>query len=300
VPPVPAAVDAVLDSGVEVKENQPGNGVSSTNLPVIQSPSDSDVSEKESDKEFTVTNEKVDWAYWTWNPVTGCELGCPYCYAERIAKRIYKEKFAPTFRPERLVCPRNTKLTRRQLVETDPIKRVANRNVFVCSMADLFGHWVPDEWIDRVFQACRDNPQWNYLFLTKNPHRYVNLDIDPAFWMGTTVDIQSRVTTAERTFSKITCAVKWLSVEPMLEPLKFHDLSVFDWVVIGGQSAQTGMCKEFYPEPRWVNRLIHDAHEAGCKVFCKHNADPTESWVKLFKEYVSVFTDSELLPSNSV
>ncbi|MFR1061782.1 MAG: DUF5131 family protein [Enterocloster sp.] len=44
-----------------------------------------------------------------------------------------------------------------------------SRNIFVCSMADLFGEWVPDEWIEEVFEACDNAPQHNYLFLTKNP-----------------------------------------------------------------------------------------------------------------------------------
>jgi protein gp37 len=38
-------------------------------------------------------------------------------------------------------------------------------------MADLFGEWVPDEWIKEVFRACEEAPQHRYLFLTKNPER---------------------------------------------------------------------------------------------------------------------------------
>ena len=35
--------------------------------------------------------------------------------------------------------------------------------VFVSSMGDLFGKWVPDHWIERVFSVCHANPQWEYL-----------------------------------------------------------------------------------------------------------------------------------------
>lgn len=48
---------------------------------------------------FNRTNEMVDWAWWTWNPVTGCLHTCEYCYARDIAHRYYPEKFEPTFRP---------------------------------------------------------------------------------------------------------------------------------------------------------------------------------------------------------
>jgi protein gp37 len=39
-------------------------------------------------------------------------------------------------------------------------------------MGDLFGSWVPDEWIDEVFQACFNADRHRYMFLTKNPKRY--------------------------------------------------------------------------------------------------------------------------------
>lgn len=35
-------------------------------------------------------NSKIDWCDSTWNPVTGCNHGCKYCYARGIA-----ERFAP-------------------------------------------------------------------------------------------------------------------------------------------------------------------------------------------------------------
>ena len=39
--------------------------------------------------------------------------------------------------------------------------------------------------------------------------------------MGTTVDAQARVANAERAFAKVEAKVKWLSCEPLLEPLRF-------------------------------------------------------------------------------
>ncbi len=241
------------------------------------------------ESKFNQTNDMVDWAKWTWNPVTGCKHDCVYCYARDIANRFYPEKFEPTFRPERLSAPKKTKPPGHVAAITDPIDLTAWRNVFVCSMADLFGRWVPDQWIEDVFAACREAPQWNYLFLTKFPNRYVGLDFPEHSWVGTSVDEQKRVANAEKSFAKIKADVKWLSIEPMREPIKFKDLSMFDWVVIGGQS-RSSQAPEFFPENHWVNDLIAAAHAVGCKVYCKPNTDPDRLWSRLFREYPEAFT----------
>jgi hypothetical protein len=62
---------------------------------------------------FNQTNDSVDWASWTWNPVTGCEHGCKFCYAREIAHSermadYYPNKFEPTYHGYRLAAPRNT------------------------------------------------------------------------------------------------------------------------------------------------------------------------------------------------
>lgn len=97
---------------------------------------------------------RIDWCDMTWNPITGCLNDCEYCYARRIANRFggdftmaregkfltlhqkpdnpYPDKFSPTFHRYRL---------------NEPQRKAKSQNIFVCSMADLFGEWVPDEWI---------------------------------------------------------------------------------------------------------------------------------------------------------
>lgn len=129
---------------------------------------------------------KIDWCDATWNPVIGCLHGCEYCYARRIAERFggvtpseygktqvldspglttagkptpYPFGFLPTFH-------------RYKLGELLKWKKPRTITIFVCSMADLFGDWVPDEWIQQVFKACDVALQHRYLFLTKNPGRY--------------------------------------------------------------------------------------------------------------------------------
>jgi protein gp37 len=225
---------------------------------------------------FNPTNDQVSWAAWTWNPVTGCLHNCKYCYARELAHResyqkIYPVQFTPLFHHERLDAPANTKVP--EGADLDP----RLRHVFVSSMGDMFGKWVPQEWIERVFASCIANPQWDYLFLTKFPQRYVGFKLPPSAWIGTTVDDQYRVPIAEEAFRKISgVRVKWLSLEPLLAPLEFSDLSMFDWVVIGAQSATDqpdgiGHVPEFAPPFKWVARLVAQAEEAGCRVYLKPN-----------------------------
>lgn len=229
---------------------------------------------------FNSTTERIEWAKWSWNPVTGCKHGCKYCYAKDMANRYpdgFPNGFDPTFIEERLSAPLNTKPPK--------TKSEGDRNVFVCSMADLFGEWVPQEWIDKVIRACADSPQWTFIFLTKNPKRLLTIEWPDNAWVGTTVDCQKRVGPAVEVFSEFesmkqsgccdagSCpTVKFLSCEPLREPLDFGDdgLAMFDWVIIGGQSKTSGS-PAMQPEWEWVEKLHNDAREAGCSVYWKPN-----------------------------
>jgi protein gp37 len=213
-------------------------------------------------------NDYVEWARSSHNPVTGCLHNCPYCYAREIAEHIYPEKFEPVLHVDRLIAPYTTP------VPTLAAQDMSYRNVFICSMADLFGQWVPKEWIEAVLETVRDNPQWNFLFLTKFPIRMAEFEYPPNAWLGTTVDLQARVKNAEQAMRKVKASVKWLSIEPLLEPLRFEDLSAFEWVVIGGASqtdASTGPTPEWRPPRRWVLDLTLHAMDAGCLVYHKTN-----------------------------
>jgi len=215
-------------------------------------------------KKMNKTNDNIEWASWSWNPVTGCKHGCPYCYARDIAMR-FVGSFEPAFHPDRLQMPQNT------MVPTGADKNIGQKNVFVCSMADLFGNWVPDEWINRVMGVVRGNPKWNFLFLTKNPARLVDITWPENAWVGTTVDVQSRVRPAQDAFRQIEASVKFLSCEPLKEQLDFGgDMTMFDWLIIGGQSKSTGE-PAFQPEWSWVENLLLVARLSGIRVYFKPN-----------------------------
>jgi protein gp37 len=220
--------------------------------------------------QFNRTNDAVDWASWTWNPVTGCLHGCRYCYAREMAyrdsyKTSYPIEFAPLFHHERLDDP----------VNTEPgTARAQDGRVFVCSMADLFGEWVPPKWIDAVFDATLAAPEWEYLFLTKFPQRYRRINLPPKAWFGASVDIQKRVKVTEKAMPDLNVAVRWVSIEPMLEPIVFNDLSWCDLLVIGSQSETVqpdGFCPAFAPKFEWVLDLVTQAKSFGVPVYLKPN-----------------------------
>ena len=234
---------------------------------------------------FNRTNDSVDWASWTWNPVTGCNHGCNFCYAREIAHSqrmadYYPNQFTPTFHEYRLDAPSNTPIPEEG---EDRDKRV-----FVCSMADLFGKWVPDKWIARVFEACIESPEWEYLFLTKWPARYKKMPLMENAWYGSSVVKQSDVSRVEKAMSGFNSSgsIKWVSMEPMLEPIEFSDLSWCDLMVIGAQTQTTqpeGYVEAFSPEFDWVVDVVNQCREAGVPYYLKANLGPEKPGMKLPK-----------------
>jgi len=98
----------------------------------------------------------------TWNPITGCLHGCLYCWARRLVntrlknKKKYRMGFRPTFHEHEL-----------------KVKFRPNEMVFVADMGDMWGIWVPKEWILKVLNHISKFNDTTFLLLTKNPARYL-------------------------------------------------------------------------------------------------------------------------------
>lgn len=234
---------------------------------------------------------KIDWCDASWNPVTGCLHGCEYCYARRIVERFkggydfvargeaaplrwvvdnpgvmndgrkaaYPFGFDPTFHRYKLEEPQRWK---------NP------KTIFVCSMADLFGKWVSDEWIKAVFDACDAAPQHRYLFLTKNPERYIELakkDMLPRqHWYGYSANTQNQLWTFKHA-DECPCLNLFVSIEPILEPMQpgFSTHTPVDWVIIG---AETGNRKgKVVPKKEWIENILMECEYSGRPIFMKES-----------------------------
>ena len=189
---------------------------------------------------------KINWPGLThsWNPVVGCQHNCPYCYARRMNDRFgWIERWdRPQFFPERLSRPWKVK---------KPAK------VFVGSMCDLFGNWVPMAWIDSVITVMVECKHHEFMLLTKNPRRYMERHFPANVWLGATIEDCSKV---DRLHHMEEVARKsnnktFLSIEPIQGYFDGTEstLSIHDLIIVGADS-NPGADP---PEPGWAKSIKH-------------------------------------------
>jgi protein gp37 len=225
-----------------------------------------------------VSKTTIDWTDYSWNPITGCtpiSPGCARCYAKSIATRFKDTKAFPngfdvTLHPERLEQPLHWRKPRR---------------VFLCSAGDLFHEDVPFEFIDRVFhtiEMCR--PRGHILqILTKRPERLLRYyekrnadfgpDILPHVWFGVTAENQEMADKRIPLLLQVPAAVRFVSVEPFLGPVRFADVPGLnigygprlDWVIAGGETGPNA--RPMHPD--WARSFRDQCQAAGVPFWFK-------------------------------
>lgn len=169
---------------------------------------------------------------------------------------VYPFGFAPTLHRYRMNIPGKLKM---------------GNNIFVGAMADVFGEWVPDEWLDEIFAGCECRPEHNYLFLTKNVRRYVDYGVPIGtdnLWYGVSI-------TREQEMDSFNClpagCKTFVSFEPLLEDLypERHNILFrqVDWIIIGAQTGR--MADKVIPQSEWIKKLLLEADNRGVPVFMK-------------------------------
>jgi protein gp37 len=247
----------------------------------------------------------IDYLDYAWNPVTGCLHGCEYCWARKMAKRFYVKSyttryekrehvdFKPTFHLDRLDWPKNTKKPGR---------------VGVVFMGDLFGDWVPDEWIEQVFKACEAAP-WHTLFFLSKAGDYFGRALaqskpmggspQPNQWFGASVTGNDGIITvggkkrdaakwrvSDLSFMNSAKANTYLSVEPFLAPL-IVDLSDLKWLIVGAQTQPLKL-----PRAAWVLDIRKQCKDLGIPLFEKKNLAKLDLPGGLIQEYPEGMNDN--------
>lgn len=203
---------------------------------------------------------KIDWTDWTWNPISGCLHGCPYCYMKRMEKR-FPGLMRPAFHPDRLETFKRAR------------KVKAGDKVFVGSSGDMWGYWVKTAWISEVLAEVACLNQFTFQFLTKNPDGYREwyLSDYPHCWFGTTVDGNSR--TKDNIPDLINSVpenlIRFVSFEPLLCDPTPHlpHIGMLDWIIVGADSTREAV----KPPNRWASWLIETAREYNVPVWVKDN-----------------------------
>lgn len=240
-------------------------------------------------------DSSIEWTEKTWNPVRGCvkvSPGCKHCYAETFAERWrgiaghpYEQGFDPRLVPEKL---------------GEPLSWRKPCTVFVNSMSDLFGDFVPDDYIAAVFGIMAATPRHTYQVLTKRAERLPQWFAEPrtaegcsesaALWQGREApgrhfvhrvlvepwplsNVHIGVSVEDRKYGlpridhlrKAPAALRFLSIEPLLEDLGEFDLTGIGWVIVGGESGPGARPMNV----NWIRRVMWNCRAQKVPVFVK-------------------------------
>jgi protein gp37 len=213
-------------------------------------------------------SSKIEWTDTTWNPLRGCKKispGCKHCYAEAFAERFrgvpghpYEQGFDLRLVPQKL---------------SEPFLWPAPKTVFVNSMSDLFQDDVPDSYIIAVTRVMEMANWHTYQVLTKRSHRmqamlHDKLDFAarlPHIWWGVSVEDRRYGVPRIDNLRGACGAVRFLSIEPLLEDLGALDLNGIHWVIVGGESGQQARPMH----KNWVLSVLSQCESAGIPFFFK-------------------------------
>jgi protein gp37 len=213
-------------------------------------------------------HSKIEWTDATWNPVRGCTKispGCAHCYAERFAERFrgvpghpFEQGFDLRLVPQKL---------------DDPLRWKKPKRVFVNSVSDLFHEGVPDDYIAEVADVMVRADWHTYQILTKRSARMLELlkgrlqvaAAKPHIWWGVSVENQKNGLPRIAHLRSSPAAVRFLSIEPLLEDLGAMDLSGINWVIVGGESGIGARPME----RKWVVNIRRQCRSHGIPFFFK-------------------------------
>ncbi len=210
----------------------------------------------------------IEWTDATWNPVRGCTKispGCKHCYAETFAERFrgvpghpYEQGFDLKLVPQKL---------------SEPLKWTSPKTIFVNSMSDLFQDGVPDSFVQQVAQVMQFANWHTYQVLSKRAEHMRNMlrgalafaSRSDHIWWGVSVEDRKYGLPRIDALRDAPVALRFLSVEPLLEDLGEINLEGIHWVIVGGESGHGARrMKE-----EWVIRIREQCRSANVPFFFK-------------------------------
>lgn len=210
----------------------------------------------------------IEWTDSTWNPIRGCTKispGCKHCYASTFAERFrgvpghpFEHGFDLLLVPDKL---------------DDPLHWKKSRRIFVNSMSDLFHEGVSDEYIIRVAHVMVEANWHTYQVLTKRSERMRDLlnsklsfaAKTPHIWWGVSVEDKKYGVPRIAHLRAANVAVRFLSVEPLLEDIGTINLKGINWLIVGGESGHGA--RPFHLD--WARNLIRECRLQHVACFVK-------------------------------
>ena len=223
---------------------------------------------------------KIEWTDETWNPIrarnreTGraghfcihTSPGCANCYAEPMQARLFGNPIRYAAQDAEKV-----EIFLHQHALEQPSRWKRPRRIFVCSMTDLFLLNHPADMIGAVLTRIAINPQHSFQVLTKRPERGFNCITHafgatppPNLWHGVSVEDRERKGRID-VLREIPAAVRFLSLEPLIEDLGELDLAGIGWVIVGGESGPGA--RPMHPD--WARSIRDQCQAAGVPFFFK-------------------------------
>jgi protein gp37 len=199
-------------------------------------------------------NSKIEWTDHTFNPWTGCTKvspGCDHCYAEGWAKRSGTVQWGDA--PRR----RTTEANWKQPVKWNAQAEREGRRfrVFCASLADVFDNTAPAAWRQDLMSLIVRTPHLDWLLLTKRIGNAKRMLSDasmhdgllltandeyrppPNLWIGATIVNREELLRDAAKLKATPAAMRFWSVEPLLEDLGAIPRELMpDWVIVGGES----------------------------------------------------------------
>lgn len=232
----------------------------------------------------------IEWTDYTWNPVGGCKHDCKWtmpdgsearCYAADVAEGVARAAYPNGFEDHYWHAQRLR----------EPLAVKERSRIFLDSMSDIFGAWVPQSHVEQVFATVEAAYWHEFQALTKAPkiilkyadqlpdNLWIGVSMPPSHMMGHALSHDQQVRflhATNRVFQQLRqdwrkSNVLWMSLEPLsFDVAPYVRFDLLDWIVIG--AASNGRTK-YQPDPVHVQNVLDVADSHNIPVFFKGNLE---------------------------